>query len=609
MVDQLRLPQFWNNAAVQNLIDSQCPGIRFLRMNSVVFTNYFACATQCTPARATMLTGLYAPQTAQFLTGLNANQPPDLDTRYPTFGSAVADLNPLYAGQAYWWGKWHLSQTTNLGPYGFNTASNLKPTYPGTSPSPNGTANQGNNGNQALGGDSWIANDFDTNWPSAGGPASQWLSVISFINPHDIGGFAKWFPRETGCTINNNPDPYCTLPGSSNPVDGYNDFPPSSAVPVGQSTPYSASSLPAYWNFEDQTQLQAKGISLQTFFQALLDDLAGPGDDTATLTQYFDYYIALMGLVDQQIQAVLNTLGIDNNHIQNPTLGNPLTDTVIVFTADHGDYSGSHGLRTKGGGVYDEALRLPLYAMLPAQQGQIVQEQMCSSVDFFRFVVELATGDSLWTAANPKYGNTTLYLDQADRQSLADFIWTPGQTETRTVSINGTPTPYILTTTDEAYAWALPSGYPCAIQNHVTGFRLKSLDDSGQIYTGAKVAVYGKWQLGKTKLDTSVPEQWEFYDYTNFLNRAEMGNDYLRLGQNSSSLALFNAMTAALATLNTGLLYTELWAALQGSYPNDSNRYPGRAGTALSTVMAHALGAYDIAIYGTLTSYPQSCTS
>ena len=36
-------------------------------------------------------------------------------------------------------------------------------------------------------------------------------------------------------------------------------------------------------------------------------------------------------------------------------------DTVVIFTSDHGDMCGSHGLRSKGPFVYDEIMRVPCY--------------------------------------------------------------------------------------------------------------------------------------------------------------------------------------------------------------------------------------------------------
>lgn len=41
-------------------------------------------------------------------------------------------------------------------------------------------------------------------------------------------------------------------------------------------------------------------------------------------------------------------------------------DTVVVFTSDHGEYAGSHGLRGKGAAIYEESIRVPLYIHDPA---------------------------------------------------------------------------------------------------------------------------------------------------------------------------------------------------------------------------------------------------
>ena len=38
---------------------------------------------------------------------------------------------------------------------------------------------------------------------------------------------------------------------------------------------------------------------------------------------------------------------------------------MIVFTSDHGEYGGSHGLRGKGAGAYEEGIRVPLIVTDP----------------------------------------------------------------------------------------------------------------------------------------------------------------------------------------------------------------------------------------------------
>ena len=40
-------------------------------------------------------------------------------------------------------------------------------------------------------------------------------------------------------------------------------------------------------------------------------------------------------------------------------------DTIVIFTSDHGDMCGSHGLRSKGPFVYDEIMNVPLYVRVP----------------------------------------------------------------------------------------------------------------------------------------------------------------------------------------------------------------------------------------------------
>ncbi len=58
-------------------------------------------------------------------------------------------------------------------------------------------------------------------------------------------------------------------------------------------------------------------------------------------------------------------------------------DTVVVFTSDHGDMCGSHGLRSKGPFVYDEIMKVPCYVK-PAgdsPRGGKRSESLSSHVD------------------------------------------------------------------------------------------------------------------------------------------------------------------------------------------------------------------------------------
>lgn len=223
---------------------------------------------------------------------------------------------------------------------------------------------------------------------------------------------------------------------------------------------------------------------------------------------------------------------------------------------------------------------------------------MCSSADFFRLVVELgAQADNTNTKSTVNWA-TSAYPDQSGNQSLFNFIYGSDQIggETRTVSINGTETPYILTTTDELFLPTVGSGlvYDCNLQSHVIAMRTKSNDYAGHPYTGSKYAVYSKWVLGGSpNVDTSTSQQFEFYDYTNLNNRAEIGNDYFNTY--SASVTLRNAMAAALGNSTSGLTHDVLMAPLQGS--------------GLAAVHANAMNTYNNWVSETLKLDGSGCTS
>ena len=573
LVDQLRLPQFWTSAAQQSMIDTIAPNIAFLRKNSCNFLHHFTSAATCTPARSTLLTGLYTRQTAMYLAD---NQPiNNLDTRFPTFGSAVAAVNPAYAGNVFWEGKWHLSDPGapgSLAPYGFNVNGGqgcFYPLYPDQYGSPVGTGNQGNNGypatvKSARGSDSAVAGDFIAKWPAA--PPTPWVSVVSLLNPHDISFYPNAFPPQAPSG-----PPGALQPGTTNFLPSFSGL-PNNVVFGSPPNP----TIGPDWNYADNVAL--KNLTLQTTFQEAITDSEGsmsqstPADGVGML----NYYFYLVSLVDMQIGRILQAVGI--NSLQG---GNPLSDTVVIFSSDHGEFGFSHGLRGKGGAAYDEAIRIPLYVMLPLQSGTVPLEQMCSQVDFFRFIVDLTAGNSNWT--------TGLYADQANRQSLASFIW-GNAPETRVVTVSPPgiapfTTPYALHTTDEIYIFEEAKViYGCDIPNHLLCFRTKSTEANP--YTGAKLCIYDRWLPNTTTPDMTA-RQCEYYDYTNLTNRLELGNDYYTANQ--TSLNLLQGMRGA---LSGSVIQKELGGALTGQYPNSGPN----ANLSLHTVTQQATGRYYSAV-------------
>src|SRR5258706_3231791 len=99
LCDQLRYPRWFPQGAV---LDALLPNMASLRARSVSFGAHFTAAIQCSPARASLLTGLYGRQ--HFVL---KNVGPFLDPRMPTWATLIRRLGLDYELQ--WFGKWHLS--------------------------------------------------------------------------------------------------------------------------------------------------------------------------------------------------------------------------------------------------------------------------------------------------------------------------------------------------------------------------------------------------------------------------------------------------------------------------------------------------------------------
>jgi arylsulfatase A-like enzyme len=248
----------------------------------------------------------------------------------------------------------------------------------GTFPSPNGSPNQG------LQKDPDIVDQF-CRWFDADAGNGPWCTTVSLVNPHDI----CWWPK--------NP-----LPES---VRHWFD-----AGPV---------------NFETPDDLHRRGkpqlqIDFVNFMSPLLTGmLTYSGPDVATQWgRCLDMYLWLQQQVDAQIGRVLDKLAahpaIDRN-------------TVVVFTSDHGEYAGSHGLRGKGAAAYEEAIRVPLYIRDP--RGHLTPKpgdtraQLTSSVDLAPLLLTFGSGGNGWRA-EPQYS----YLaGRADLSAVAGTATAQGR--------------------------------------------------------------------------------------------------------------------------------------------------------------------------------------
>jgi arylsulfatase A-like enzyme len=456
----------WVPASVA--LDTLLPNLAALRRESVSFERHYTASNDCSPSRGALLTGLYSHQTGCMITGRSK-----LNPGFPTWGTLLGDMDY----ETTWWGKWHLNPHANasLAPYGFAG---------GTYPSPNGGPGQGTEV------DSSIVDQFE-DWFDQEAGREPWCSTVSLVNPHDV---AWWYTFTS------------EIPQESEPPAWVSQIPP---------------------NFETPEQLHARGKpllhrSLQETAARSFGVVPFSGEELiGTWSGLMNTYLLLQSYADRQIGRVLTKLASDPEVREN---------TVILFTSDHGEYGGSHGMRGKGASAYEEAIRVPLYVHDP--RGSVTADiasarsQLTSSVDIVGLLLSIATGSDSWR------GDSSL-AHLAGRQDLAAICAdaaAPGR-------------PWVLHATDEDVTEFAADLHDAEAPRHVVALRTPQ----------GKLGVYSNWSPESIEVEQAGQEV-ELYDYSSSIGQAELANE-------AGSSALEEELRS---TLEDDAIPNELHASLPG---------------------------------------------
>jgi arylsulfatase A-like enzyme len=343
MVDQLRFPQ-WFGARGAAL--GLPPNLERLRDGAVTFARHYTASNDCTPARSTLLTGLYTHQTGCMITGGST-----LDPGFPTWGTMLRE----HGYRTRWLGKWHLTHHDNhWNPVSGEQALERYGFAGGVYPSPDGGPGQG------WRVDPHITQSF-VDWFEHEGGSEPWCTTVSFVNPHDIAWWYVWSDR----------------------------------VPAEVSARRTIHRLPPNYETPELLVERHKPL-LQRSFQDTTAASFGPvpfsgPEYVSRWLAFLDLYTKLQREVDHHIGSVLRTLE------SRPEVA---ANTVIVFTSDHGEYGASHGLRGKGASAYEECIRVPLIVKDPrgvlTSATETPRTQLSSSVDVAPLLLTIASGSNEW---------------------------------------------------------------------------------------------------------------------------------------------------------------------------------------------------------------------
>lgn len=362
VTDEERYPPVYETDAVRRFRRTELPGQQALRARSTEFHRHYAASTACVPSRACLFTGHYPT-----LHGVRATDGAAKSAQDPSMFWLDPDTVPTMghyfraAGyRTYYRGKWHVTHADLMTP---DTRTPIASSddqgarsEPNTSyyraaerlencgfagwigPDPHGSA-RSNCGllRDPLYGDQ-VEALFDQLEASADG--APWLTVASFVNPHDIVLFgALW--RSWAYAFDDE-----TVP----------------EIPEPPTQDESLRSKP----------------SCQADFVAKYRKVFLPQPQ---IPAYRRFYYYLHKLVDIQVQRVLRRLQASRF----------CDDTIIVYTSDHGEMLGAHGgMHQKWHNAYDETFRVPLLISGPGIPAGASVEHLSSHVDLLPTLLGLA---------------------------------------------------------------------------------------------------------------------------------------------------------------------------------------------------------------------------
>jgi arylsulfatase len=304
-----------------------------LRADGVELTNYYTHSSPCSPSRATLFTGQYLAQHG-VVDNVIWPEHTELDPGIPTIGSILRDSGY----RSSYIGKWHLSQAVSpdMTAYGFAD-------WEGNDRHFMGWAGTGVHFDPIIASNaaSWLRANAATS-------TEPWFLTVALVNPHDV----MWFPIDQPAYHN---DPaHADEIAFVEQLLALSKWKDDELLPLFD-TEYDevCEQLPA--NFGDDL-IDKPGTQRQWRWdqQHGMWGYIDPSDKQSWL-RHLDYYVKLHQMADDSLGTVLNAL------VETGTYD----ETIVIFTSDHGDMCGSHGLRSKGPFVYEEIMHVPCIVKAP----------------------------------------------------------------------------------------------------------------------------------------------------------------------------------------------------------------------------------------------------
>ena len=337
------------------------PGHDRLKKLGVTFENHQIGSCVCTPSRAVIYTGQHIQNNGMFD-----------NTNFPWSGSLSTDIDTLgdqMRKQGYYTaykGKWHLTdefETINelhnpkrllsdeMEEYGFSDYMGIGDVIGHT---------QGGYLHDN------VISSMSRSWLRGKGEELRaekkpWFMAVNLINPHDVMYYNTDLPGEKQ--------------QSEKLMFHINRDPQNELYRQQWNVKLSGSRKQAI----DEAGRPAAHLDFRNSNAAMLGTIPNEDERWKRLN---NYYFNCLQDVDRNLVDILDeldALGITDN-------------TVIIFTADHGELAGAHGLTGKGATAYQEQNNVPFIIAHPAHPGNKQCKAVTSHVDIATTLIGIAGG-------------------------------------------------------------------------------------------------------------------------------------------------------------------------------------------------------------------------
>jgi len=302
------------------------PNLDALAQDGILFTNFFTNSAVCSPSRAIMMTGCYATRNGVSSNNMVLNDIPTIADYLNEAGYVTG-----YAG------KWHISGTAKPGwapdSYGWedNRFMFNRGHYKKITEESDGTLKA--HPYKQIGDEK----SFTTDWLTD--------KTIDFLQEHKDEAFAYMVSY---------PDPH--QPWAVR--EPFNSMYLADDMTIPLSYPQRLDPLNSWHN--EIINKSHKNLNVKR------------------LQSIKAMYSGSVNLIDHNVGRLMNQL-FDLELYEK---------TMIVFTSDHGEYMGEHGMLYKNQ-YFEAAYRLPMIVRLPGEESGLVQNEVFSMVDFMPGVLSL----------------------------------------------------------------------------------------------------------------------------------------------------------------------------------------------------------------------------